>query len=137
LQIFDIFPGYAVAFVADVPSRFGSMSAGTLVSAETQKIWQQIGNTVAHATAMRTQCELVQHYRKQLRISGFPTSTQRHAAATLNVGNQVRILDPQFVTLWHLLAAIMFSAPAVGGTRLADGSRYRWPVSVFLLQLRL
>lgn len=50
------------------------------------RIWQQIGNSTASATATRLQCEQVQYRRKSFRIIGLPTSIQCHADATRNVG---------------------------------------------------
>jgi hypothetical protein len=38
-------------------------------------LWQQIGNTNAHATAMLVRCQPVWHRHKQLENSDFATST--------------------------------------------------------------
>jgi hypothetical protein len=62
---------------------------------ERSAIWQQIGNSIANAAAMRLPCEQVRRRRKWFQISGFPTSTQCHADATRKQGIQVRILVPQ------------------------------------------
>jgi hypothetical protein len=91
------FPVHLGGFRSDGHRKVSGLVALRYFKADSNRIWQQIGNTIARAAATRLQCEQVRHRRKWRRIIDLATSTQCHAHSKLKQGIQVRILVPRAV----------------------------------------